>query len=212
MKTVTDFLVKNLENGNVLIPIIIVGIAVVFHYKKILEFFDGRKKLKIQKFTEALKCEQLTGLSKTHIENELVIEHFKQTTGLGVEKEFREALFKLHSKMNGELRFLHFKRALPHILFEDQKVVVKITQFDTSSFWFSLICGIGLAFTGLIILALFLAMAFTESKLQPLTWLSFGFLFLVSGFMLLGQTLPVYSARLINTEIKKLKERQNYPY
>ena len=58
-------------------------------------FLDDRKKSNIEKLIDTLKHEQISGLTRVHLEEALDTEQFKLCTGMRLEKEFREAIIKL---------------------------------------------------------------------------------------------------------------------
>lgn len=223
MQKILDKLIDSLNNGNILGGVIIVAVALIFNYKKIIEFMEERKKTKVAKFAEALNCKHITGLTKSHLEEALATEQFWLTTGVRAEKQFREAILKAHQDTNGELRFVHFKRAQPHFTFKDAKIEVKITTFENVGFWLNFSIGISMCLLGLIVfgILLFSLIPFSDIKNVPSLpgSLSLGSLSLVAGVFMLLETLPVISARYVARELAKSKDRNNdddkpkkYPY
>lgn len=203
MKDILDELIKSLSNGNILLGIVIIAIAFIFNYKKIVMFLEERKKARIGKLIEALKCEYVTGLTKEHLQDELVTEYFKITTGIRLEKQFREAVIQAHKSTNGEISFAHFKRSLPHLFFENNSLRVEISQFEKASYWFNLVFGFILAALGLV-LSILPSQVENINFLQILVILGTGLFFIVTSLFMLLQTFPVASARkieklLINT-------------
>lgn len=196
MKDVLDKLIESLSNGNILLSVVIVAVAFVFNYKKIVEFLEERKKARITKLTEALKCDFVTGVTKEHLEEELATEQFKITTGIRLEKQFREAVIQAHKSANGELAFIHFKRALPHLLYEQNLLKVKVSLFERVNYWFNLIFGFVLAFSGLAFMVLPSQVA-EGSFVQIITTFGAGCFFFAISLFMLSQTFPVVSARKI---------------
>lgn len=200
MKDVLDKLIDSLSNGNILLAAVIVAVALVFNYKKIVEFLEERKKARITKLTDALKCEFVTGLTKEHLQEELATEQFKITTGIGLEKQFREAVIQAHKSTNGELSFIHFKRALPHLFFEKNNLDVKVSTFEKVSYWFNLVFGFILGFLALILMIL-------PSQINGVTLIQFFTLFALGCFFItvclfmLTQTFPVISAKKIKKQL-----------
>lgn len=196
MKDVLDKLIESLNNGNILLGVVIVSVALVFNYKKIVEFLEERKKARITKLTEALRCDFVTGVTKSHLEEELATEQFKITTGIRLEKQFREAVIQAHKSTNGEIAFVHFKRALPHLFFEKNILKVNISLFEKISYWFNLLFGFVLAFSGLALMVL-------PSQIEGINFVQFisiiglGFFFIAIALFMLAQTFPVVSARKI---------------
>ena len=196
MKDVLDTLVESLNNGNILLGVVIVAVALVFNYKKIVEFLEERKKARIAKLTEALKCDFVTGLTKSHLEEEMATEQFRITTGIRLEKQFRESVIQAHKDANGEIAFVHFKRALPHLFCEQSILKVKVSLFDKISYWFNLIFGFFLAFSGLALMVL-PSQIEGVSFVQLFTIFGLGCFFIAIALFMLTQTFPVVSARKI---------------
>ena len=200
MKDVLDKLIESLNNGNILLGVVIVVVALVFNYKKIVEFLEERKKARISKLTEALKCDFVTGVTKSHLEEELATEQFKITTGMRLEKQFREAVIQAHKSTNGELAFVHFKRAIPHLFYERNIIKVKISFFEKVSYWFNLLFGFILAFSGLALMVL-------PSQIKGINFVQFiiffglGCFFISIALFMLFQTFPVVSARKIEKHL-----------
>lgn len=202
MQAVLDKLIDSLNNGNILVAAVVVAVALVFNYKKIADFLDERKKTRISRLSDALKCEQINGVTKLHLEAELAKEHFKITTGINLEAEFREALIQAHKNAKGELSFLHFKRALPHLRLENSKISVKISWFERLGYFFNLIFGYLMAFFGLILLIL-PGQTKGINLVQALSIVGLGVFLIVVALFMLYQTFPVVSARLISGKLQK---------
>ena len=154
MKDILDKLIESLDGGNILLAVVIVCVALIFNYKKIIDFLEERKKARLDKLSNALKCDHVSGLTKEHIEKELELEHFKTVTGMSLERGFREAVIGAHQNTNGNLSFTVFKRALPHLKYRDSVLIVHISIFDIISYYFNLIFGFLLAFSGLILMVI----------------------------------------------------------
>lgn len=208
MKDVLYTLIDSLNNGNILLGIVIIGVAFIFNYKKIVEFIEERKKARITKLTEALNCDFVTGETKYHLEEELATEQFKITTGIRLEKQFREAVIQAHKCTNGEIAFIHFKRALPHLLYEQEKLKIKISTFEKISYLFNLIFGFILAFSGLVLMVL-------PSLINGINFIKFitifglGCFFIAIALFMLSQTFSVVSARKIEKHL--LDKTHNNP-
>jgi hypothetical protein len=197
LKDILDKLIDSLTNGNIWVAVLIVAVVLTFNFKKIIEFMDERKKSRVAKLTEALNCKHITGLTKSHLEEELATEQFWLTTGVRAEKQFREAILTAHKNTNGELRFVHFKRAQPHFHFKDSKIEVKITAFEKVGFLLNFLVGISMCLFGILFFAL---TPFTEPKNIP-SLLGLGSLSLVVGVFMVLQALPVHSARNVAHEL-----------
>ena len=89
MNGILDKLIDTLSSGNITIAIVIITVAIIFNHKKIIEFIEERKRAKISAITEALQSEHITGTTKSYLQEALVTEQFKLSTGVRLEKEFR---------------------------------------------------------------------------------------------------------------------------
>jgi len=210
LKDLLDKLIESLNNGNILPATIIVPVTLIFNYKKIVEFLDDRKKAKIAKLTEALSCEYIDGPSKVFLQEELATEHFKLTTGIRLEKEFREAIINAHRNTKGELSFIQFKRALPHLYFKDSELSVRISIFEKVGYWFNLIFGCGAVFFGLILMVL-PSQINGVTLLQALSVFGMGVFSIAIAIFMLFQTFPVSSAHNIQEELEKMHSNSTQP-
>jgi len=204
LNNVLESLLKSVNDGNiaVMIPVAVAAVA-LFRFKKIVEFIDGRKKVRITKLNEALSCEFVDEFTQKHLQQELAKEHCKLTTGIGVERQFREEIFKIHRNMNGEISVNHFKRALPHFKFEKQKVSIHIDKFERTAYWFHLLGGYLMAFMSLAILLL-LAQIPNPAVVTIFTTLGISVSFAAVAILMAVQTLPIVSAKMIGEKIKSL--------
>ena len=202
MKDILDKLIDSLNNGNLLLAVVIISVALVFNYKKIIEFFEERKKAKLKSLTDALSCEHVSGATKEHLINEVEAEHFKVATGVSLEREFREAVINAHKNAKGNLSFLVFKRALPHLKFQDSELSIKITRFELCAYWFNLIFGFIMAISGLVLMVLPSQIPGANIT-QSLSLFGMGVFFILVAMFMLSETFPVRSARYIEAELKK---------
>ncbi len=202
MQIVLEKIIESLNNGNILVAVLIAFIALIFNYKKLVHFFDERKKTRVLVLTETLECQYINGLTKSHIEDELATEQFKLATGIRLEKEFREAVIQAHQKTNGELSFPHFKRALPYLFYEKSALKIKISKFEIIGFWFNYLSGFVLALIGLIFLVLPNLIKGIQMS-QTFNLLGLGIFFITIALFSLYQTFPIKSARYISSELDK---------
>ncbi len=203
-------LIGAVRDGNFLLVIVIVAVPLIFNFQKIVEFSEERKKARIVKLSEALNSPLITGLTKFHLEEELVTEQFKITTGIRLEKEIREAVIQAHINTKGELDFKHFKRALPHIFYKDLKLGVKISFFELASFWVNLIFGFILVLVGLLVMEL-PSQIKGISIAQGLGIFGMGALFIAIALFMISQTIPVVSARKVSKELEKTHNNLIFP-
>ncbi|BCS94532.1 hypothetical protein DSLASN_01640 [Desulfoluna limicola] len=191
-------------------------ILFLVNYKKILVFFEYRKKNRVANLVEALKCDQITGLTKSHLEEELAAEHFKLSTGIRLDKEFREELIKAYRDANGAVRFDHYKRAVPHMLYENKIFSVHIGWFDWGSAIVNGLCCLVMVVLGFPLL--FFSYFIEGITLIPLLErLIMGVVFWIIAIFSFYQVLPVISARHVDgalgkRESKGDEEEQNHEY
>lgn len=202
MKEALDRLIDSLSNGNLLLAGVIVAVALIFNYKKIVDFLEDRRKAKLVKLSDALKCEYIRDLTRSHLEEELATEHFKLATGIRLEKEFRDTLIAAHRSTKGELSFIHFKRALPHLHLEDSELSVHISIFEKVGYMVNLVSGFTMAIFGLLLLML--PGQIKGIKLvQALSIFGMGAIFIAIALFMLYQTTSVVSAKKISKVLKK---------
>lgn len=204
-----DFLDRfflSLEEGNILFPVIIVLVAIILNYKKISDYLEERKRARALTISQALNCDYVSGLTKEHLKEELVTEHFKIATGLRLEKEFRESVINLHKRMEGSISFSHFKKAIEHLEYKDSEIKIKLTWYDKAGFWFNLIFGCILALLGMLIFIVPTHLA-DVSVVQFFMFVGLGAFFFSTSVMMLNQTFPVRSAKLIKKELDKLNNQ-----
>jgi hypothetical protein len=202
MNTILNKLIESLNNGDILVFVLIITVAFIFNYKKIIEFIDERKKSRSILLTEALNCKYIQGLTKSHLEEELATEQFDLSTGIKLEKEFREAMIQAHKNTNGELSFIHFKRSLPYLRYKDSKLIIKITLFENFVYLFNFIFGFIMAFAGI----LFIVLPSQINKItftQGLTLIGLSIFFIGTAVFMIFQTFPTASARYVSKELDK---------
>lgn len=193
-------IISVIKDGNPLIIFLTIVIVLIFNYKSIIEFLDSRKKLKISKIEDALECENIKGLDRELLENELTKEQFKTTIGLDVEKEFREAIINAHKNTKGELKFLHFIRALPFLRYEDETLGVHISTFELIGSIINIIISIIMVFTGYV---LFAYQLFNFSLNNSIPILGLSVILMLIGLFIFGEIRHIISAKIVLTELKK---------
>ena len=193
MKNIIAKLSESLTDENFIASAVIMIIVLIVNMKTIVEFFEDRKKAQVANLVEALKCDQITGLTKSHLEEALAAEHFKLSTGIRLEKEFREELIKTYREADGAVRFDHYKRAVPHMSYVNNSLSIHIGLID----WVGVILN-GLCCLAMIILSF--PLLFLSYFAEGMTFTLFLERFVMGGiFWLIAifafyQVLPVISA------------------
>ena len=195
-----DFVVS-ITDGDPLGILIIVFVAFIVNYKKIIEFFDSRKKIKILKLEEALKNTDIKGIDRQLLQNELTKEYFKETLGIDVENELRHAIIKSHEKIKGELAFIHFQKALPYMKFQNNELSIEITKLDTLGYYTNMFLSIAFAGIGYI---LFVYGVFNLSYETALYVVGTSLFFIIIGFLLINQLQYISSAKKIAKKLEGL--------
>mgnify|MGYP001165984246 CR=1 FL=1 len=203
MEKILELVASGIKERDIFTVLIIFVVALVFNAGNILRYFENRRASRIQLLTESLQSPFVTGRSKEFLGRFIEQEYFTLATGIYLEKEVREALIDLHAKAKGELKFKHFKRAVPFISYQGGELYVKIDVFSWVGALYNLIVSVGSALLGLL---LWVIPAF--SKLSASNILSmyltgtflFGF-----GLIMFLQFLPVISAKYLKNLILKLE-------
>ena len=202
MQEVLNKIIESLENGNILLVVALVAVALVINSQKILEYYESRKRLRIEKLKEALASEHVKDSTRTHLEDDLEAEYFNLATGINLERDFREAIIKAHQSSDGDIRFVHFKRAMPHIKFNNKALSVVITPAEKASYLFNNLFGSLIGLFGLTLLIL-PGLFKGATIIQILTFLGMGLFFIVVAMFMLFQTFPVISARKVRGYLEK---------
>ena len=205
-----NLLIECIATGNIVVVAIIVVVAVIFNVEKIFSFLHTRKKVKIQLIEESLNNPHVNGGTKLYLESLIEQEYFKAITGIVLEKEIREALIQVHKDANGELKFKHFKRAIPYISYKDSALSVKIDKFSMLGFIYNFVFGILLMMVGV---ALFILPAFVSDLTIQNILSSYGaaMFMILSGGLMLFESLPIVSARLVQKHLTEIYNKSMQP-
>ena len=203
LSDILKWLTDSLNNGNLLVAFLVVVIAFIFHYKKIVDFFEERRRAKISRLLEARNCEYLSELAKERIQEELATEYFKLATGVRLEKNAREILLRTAARCSENVDFVHFKRAIPHMRFSGKRLKVEISKYAVVGHWFNLIFGLFLVIVGLGFVG-FIPYLVSGSK-QFLVFFVEAAFFIFFGMFMISESFSVFSARLIQKALKNDK-------
>ena len=196
-------LIDSIEKGNILTVLLIVLIVLIINYKNIIEFIDSRKKIKISKIEEALKNENIKGLDRELLEEQLTKEYFSSTLGLNVEKEFREAIINAYKNTKGEVGFRHFQRGLKFLDYQNGILKVKISKAESIVSYANTIIIIVLYSLGSLSFSLGI-MSFSLATFIPAFIISSLCIFI--GFVLLYDLRHIISAKILIKELEKQKD------
>ena len=186
MDQILTLLVDGISSGNLIIVALVATVAVLFNIENIYKFLESRKRSKITIIEE-----------KEGIISRLLI---------NLEKENREALLQVFEDAKGELRFDHFKRAVPHLVFKNNKVSVKISLFSMLELLINAVGG--LLFTTAGFLLTITPIIITDlSIFNKLSIYGLALISIFFGIFLALQCLPVVSAYYVKQQIEK---NENY--
>jgi hypothetical protein len=205
MTAILNPILKHLESGDISLAFVVVLIAILLNFGKISKFFEERKRTKIERMADALKCQYLDEKTKGFLEEQISNEHFKLATGIDIEQQFRDKLITIHKQANGELSFTNFKRAIAFIFYEKSEIIIKISRFEKILYWFN--WGVSFVMTafGLLCYLLFSFSGKSNFQIKFQLFMLATVSILISIFMIF-QTFPVRSAKLVEKEINNQRE------
>lgn len=198
-------LIDSLENGNWLIALVVIAIAIIVNLKDILEFLERQGNKKEEFIKEALKIDSVKGAARTFIEEELNYLIFKKVTGISADKVFREKVKEIIEKAEGELQFFQVARARKHLSVKEGKIIVKLSGWDRVEYYFNWVVAANTVVFGL----LFLILPTTIKGLTIYQFAVFFFVSIISFFFsvfLAGQTMPFSEAKRIQPLIERVQQ------
>lgn len=131
----------------------------------------------------------------------MATEQCRAATGLRLEKEHREIVVKAHKSTNGELAFIHFRRARSYLDFKGLKLTITIPRFERFFYPFLKYGGISIALLGLIDLMIATSLRDQIDSAKLVTGLIMACVYISVGIMMLHLSFPVSSARLIRKHL-----------
>jgi len=203
MDKVLTHLLEGITSGNIFTVAIIMAVAIVFNLEKIFRFIDSRKKVKIKLIEESLNNSHIKDNTKAYLEGLIETEYFKSITGIYIEKEIREAILQAYNNSNGELKFKHFKRAIPYTEYKDSNLSIHISKLSIIGFIYNIVFGFLMVVAALVF---FMIPAFTANitAIKILSLYGLGVFIVLLGSVMLIQALPVISAKYVRESLKKL--------
>lgn len=205
--TLINKISEHLEKGNIFIFIAIyILIYSLKNWKQIIDYYGEHKKSKINAITEALKSEYVKGFTRTYLEEALESEHFRMSTGIKLEKEFREALLQVYKKAKGELTLKHIKRALPYLEYKNEQLHIKMKWATKFSFLALFLMSIFLFIYGTLgmIIISFYGDNFTFQQITKI--IINCCIYFITSIIFFGQTFPHLAVIKIEKIFKKHQE------
>jgi hypothetical protein len=205
LEKLLDVLLKSLENGNWLIVIIIVAIAVIVNLRAILEFIERWGTKREEYIKEALKNETIVGATRTFLEEELNCIIFKKVTEISADRFFREKIKDLINRSNGDLQPYQFARARKHLQMKGGKLDIVITRVDRAEHVFNFVSAGIIAIFSLFFFMLPASIKFAATH-QIVIVMGSGVLMFFFALFLVLQTVPLSVAKRIEPIIKQLED------
>ncbi|WP_374327382.1 hypothetical protein [Azonexus sp.] len=201
---ILDTLLKSLENGNWLVVILVVAIAVVVNLRAILEFFERRGTRREEFVKDALKIDVVRDAARSVLEEELNYLVFKRVTGISADRALREKIKSLVDRSDGELQTFQFARARKHTTMKDGKLLIRITRSDKIEHLFN--------WSFAVLVAVFALLAFMlpttvkgASFQQVAIFIGLGTLMFFFALFLVSQTTPITVAKHIKPIVERLE-------
>jgi hypothetical protein len=186
--------------------------AFLINCSKILDFFEGRKKLQIKRLQEAINCEHLDVELKEFLVGEIQREYFRYFTGIVVDKQYRDKLLEIHLNSNGNLPFYNFSRASSYLIFHNNDVSVHIGTLEIVFYWFNMFLA---TISGLFFVYLFMLPLYITPKPKAFMMVApiyvYSIFFLALAIIFLVQKFPMVSAKLIRRELEKANAKPIQP-
>lgn len=201
-------LIESAQRGDVLLLVAVLFVVVIANFARIDRFFMDRKKVRLKGIEEALRSGRLDAPSSECLKEQAATEHFYVATGIRLERAPRQALLRVYEKSAGALRFAHFKRAVPHYDYKDGQLEVRVGAFERLWMWVGLGFGIPVF---ILSLPLFFVVLYLTLFQGADLWsqLPTTLLIVFIGMWTFIQSLPAYSARLVQKEMKRQIEDQD---
>lgn len=179
-----------------------------------VDVYNLFKNMRLKKLKAAVASSHVKGQTRKYLENELEAEHFKLSTGIYLERAFRERVIEIYQLAHGELSLLCFRQALPYMQYdnENKEVLIKITASDRITCWLSWVPFWGIMLPGLYFLVLASGIIVRITITQRLIY-SCGGVVIIAMAMALAFILlsPISCAKRIDRFIQNRNRFKNSP-
>lgn len=173
----------------------------IANMRKIMDFWSGFFDRKLTILRSSIGESGATGKTKEVLQDQLDEAYFKYATRISAEKRKREALIQLHESAQGELSWIHLKRASQFLDPTDKdKVMVKVGRWDRFFCWYSAFVAVLFTFVSVFFVSV---IPFCGNLKVALAFLGVGGLAGIVAMIVFAQTFPVSSARRIEKFIQK---------
>ena len=201
---ILEALLKSMENGNWLIAVAIIAVAVIINLKGILDFFEKQNSKREDFVKEALKIEAVAGAARTFLEEELNYILFKKVTGIPADRVLREKIKDIVERSNGEIQTFQLAKSKKFIKIKDGTLNISIEKSDRFEWLINWLFAIILA-----LMALYFFMVPVTIKgvqlYQAATVMGFGVLTFFFALFIVSQTIPLSVAKRIKPQVEKLE-------
>lgn len=117
-----------LQGAIVIVSTVLFSIA--FKISRIIDFFDTRKKSRINFLSEAINHTNVNDLMKSKLEVEVQKEFFRLLSSVSAGERHRALIFDICHKSGGKIQIFDFKKIANYLKFSENKVDIEISKMD----------------------------------------------------------------------------------
>ncbi|MFQ2147397.1 hypothetical protein ACK33U_02110 [Aeromonas jandaei] len=197
-----------IESGHYTYALIVIAISFGYNSLKLLDAYHVHRKRRVEELENTIKCKYVSSTFKKRVKEELESERFKNIYGVKTKKKCIDEMLTIHETMKNHIDFRHFIRATrlqPNIFdFQNtQPKELKVGIIERIFGIYHLFFGILFFFGGLSMVIYFIIKINTLNLAAATIFLS-SFILTLTGWAMLYLGFPIYSVKLINSELKKL--------
>ncbi|MFM4938156.1 hypothetical protein [Aeromonas enteropelogenes] len=202
-----DKLMAYIESENYMYALIIIVVSVAYNSFKFLDAYHAYKKRRIIDLENTIKSRHISAAFRKNIRDEIETEHFKCIYGPRVNKKCIDEIFSIYEMLKGRIAFRHFISAarLSQNIFDIGCASPKRLKPGLMEIIFGiyhLSFGFIFFFIG-VFMAIYILIAVNTLSLAEMKAFVPSIFFIVTGWIMLYQGAPIYSIRLINSELRK---------
>ncbi|ELB2204985.1 hypothetical protein QNZ74_004538 [Vibrio parahaemolyticus] len=202
-----DSVMKYIEQGNYSFVFLVIALSLVVNLEKIISLFSEQRKQRLATLEQTSSIENLSPRLRNHLADEMQVEVFYLAHGLKVSKITLNGLLALEERVGARISFKHILRVgrlVPDLeRVEEQAFQIELPWYDKFYSLYNLVIG----FPGFILSILWfsysLSIVFTVPNYPSLVVSS---LAAVVSLAMLYQGAPYISTRIVNAELRNMKE------
>ncbi|EPS3402155.1 hypothetical protein ACVD4U_004216 [Vibrio vulnificus] len=202
-----DSVMKYIEQGNYSFVFLVIALSLVVNLEKIISLFSEQRKQRLATLEQTSSIENLSPRLRKHLDDEMQVEVFYLAHGLKVSKITLNGLLALEERVGARISFKHILRVgriVPDLeRVEEQAFQIELPWYDKFYSLYNLVVG----FPGFILSILWfsysLSIVFTVPNYPSLVVSS---LAVVVSLAMLYQGAPYISTRIVNAELRNMKE------